>query len=231
MDRQLTLDVQLKDTCSFENFVNDGNGEAVATLRQMLEGKSPSHLLYLWGADGSGKTHLLQAACRVASPSGQPAVYLPMQELTSHSPTVLEGLTQSAVVLLDDIDALSGQPEWERALLAMYEELHDRVPIVVAASANARTVGFDLPDLITRFGSGLAYQLKLLDDDGKQRAIKQRARARGLDITDDVIRYVLSRYPRDMHALFDLLDRLDKASLSTQRRLTIPFIQSLESDR
>ena len=86
-----------------------------------------------------------------------------------------------------------------------------------------------LPDLVTRLASGLVYHLQALDDDGKQAAIKQRAHNRGLDIPDDVIRYVLNRYPRDMHGLFDLLDRLDKASLAEQRRLTIPFIQSQEA--
>ena len=230
MNRQLTLDVQLKDTCSFENYIVDDNPEAVASLRQMVTGEAPSHLLFLWGADGSGKTHLLQAACRLKSPSGEAAVYLPMRDLVSHSPSVLEGLTHCAAVLLDDVDALAGNDQWERALLAMYEELYEHVPIVVSARANARNVGFNLPDLVTRLGSGLVYQLSVLDDEGKQRAIKQRARARGLEMADEVIRYVLSRYSRDMHALFDLLDRLDKASLSTQRRLTIPFIQSLEND-
>ena len=132
-------------------------------------------------------------------------------------------------MLLDDIDAIAGKAAWERALLAMYEELKDRVPMVISAMGNARHIGLQLPDLVTRLGSGLVYQLQRLDDAGKQEAIKQRAANRGLEIADDVIRYVLSRYPRDMHGLFDLLDRLDKASLAEQRRLTIPFIQSLET--
>ena len=230
MDRQLPLDVQLKDACSFDNYVVNDNSEAVASLQKMVLGDAPSHLLYLWGAGGSGKTHLLQAACKLTPPSGGTAVYLPMRDLVSHSPSVLEGLTHCAAVLLDDIDSLIGSLQWERALLAMYEELYERVPVVMSARTNARSIGFKLPDLVTRLGSGLVYQLKPLDDDGKQQAIKQRARARGLEMADEVIRYVLHRYSRDMHALFDLLDRLDKASLSTQRRLTIPFIQSLEND-
>jgi DnaA family protein len=228
MDRQLILDVQLKDACSFENYVVGENREALLVLRQMVEGGSPSHLLYLWGASGAGKTHLLQAACRVPQRSGKTAVYLPMAELVDVSTTVLDGLSGCALVLLDDIDVIAGNTRWERALLALYEELKDRVPIVVAASGNARHIGLQLPDLETRLGSGLVYQLQPLDDAGKQEAIKQRAANRGLDIPDEVIRYVLNRYPRDMHGLFDLLDRLDKASLAEQRRLTIPFIQSME---
>lgn len=228
MDRQLILDVQLKDACSFENYVVGENREALLVLRQMVEGGRPSHLLYLWGASGAGKTHLLQAACRVPQRSGKTAVYLPMAELVDVSTTVLDGLSGCALVLLDDIDVIAGNTRWERALLALYEELKDLVPIVVSASGNARNIGLRLPDLETRLGSGLVYQLQPLDDVGKQEAIKQRAANRGLDVPDEVIRYVLSRYPRDMHGLFDLLDRLDKASLAEQRRLTIPFIQSLE---
>ncbi|MCG6975743.1 MAG: DnaA regulatory inactivator Hda [Acidiferrobacterales bacterium] len=229
MDRQLILDVQLKDACSFENYVVGENREALLLLQQMAQGEKPSHLLYLWGADGAGKTHLLQAACRIPQRSGRSAIYLPMAELVDSSATVLDGLSDCALVLLDDIDAIAGKAAWERALLAMYEELKDRVPMVISAMGNARHIGLQLPDLVTRLGSGLVYQLQRLDDAGKQEAIKQRAANRGLEIADDVIRYVLSRYPRDMHGLFDLLDRLDKASLAEQRRLTIPFIQSLET--
>ena len=230
MDHQLTLDVQLKDTCSFENYIAGPNREALLALRQLTEGETPSHLLYLWGADGAGKTHLLQAACRAPQVSGKVSVYLPMGELVRLSVSALEGLSDCAMVVLDDLDAIAGIAEWERAVLAMYEELKERVPMVVSARANSRNIGLTLPDLVTRLASGLVYHLQALDDDGKQAAIKQRAHNRGLDIPDDVIRYVLNRYPRDMHGLFDLLDRLDKASLAEQRRLTIPFIQSQEAN-
>ena len=46
-------------------------------------------------------------------------------------------------------------------------------------------------------------------------------------MSNDVADYLLRRCPRDMDSLFNLLNRLDQASLAAQRRLTIPFVRDL----
>jgi hypothetical protein len=66
-----------------------------------------------------------------------------------------------------------------------------------------------------------------LDDADKLQALHLRGQARGFELPDDVGGYLLLRLPRDMHALFAVLDRLDYASLAAQRRLTVPFIKSI----
>ena len=228
MDRQLALDIQLKDFCSFDNYLSGQNQEVVKNIKQMAEGISTSHITYIWGAAGTGKTHLLQAACRLVHERNALPVYLPLRDFPQFSPAILEGLNECALICIDDIDAIAGNHDWERALMALYEELDKKVPLLIAARNTARNIGLSLPDLTTRLASGLVYQLAPLDDDDKLLAIQQRALARGFELAEDVGRYVLSRYSRDTHALFDLLDRLDKGSLAEQRRVTIPFIKSLE---
>ena len=230
MDRQLALDIQLKDSSSFENFSPGENREVLSNIRQLADGHVPSHITYIWRGDGVGKTHLLQAACRrVHERDGLPA-YVPLRDHAQMSPGVLEGLIDCALVCIDDIDAIASNKEWERAVMVLYEELNQNVPLLIAARNNARSIGLTLPDLATRLSSGLVYQLSPLNDEDKLIAIQQRAQARGFELADDVGRYVLSRYPRDTHALFELLDRLDKSSLAEQRRVTIPFIKSLEAE-
>ena len=46
-------------------------------------------------------------------------------------------------------------------------------------------------------------------------------------VPDETGRYLLTRFSRDTHSLFRLLDELDQASLSAQRRLTIPFVRTV----
>ncbi|MGH8133078.1 MAG: HdaA/DnaA family protein [Steroidobacteraceae bacterium] len=53
------------------------------------------------------------------------------------------------------------------------------------------------------------------------------ARLRGLELPDETWQWLRRRYPRDMRALYELLDTLDEAALSAQRRLTIPFIREV----
>jgi DnaA family protein len=71
------------------------------------------------------------------------------------------------------------------------------------------------------------FQLRLLDEDEQQEALKLHARIRGVELPDETARWLLRRFPRDMRTLYELLDTLDEASLVAQRRLTVPFIRSV----
>jgi DnaA family protein len=130
---------------------------------------------------------------------------------------------------VDDVQAIAGHLDWERALFALYERLraHGGV-LLVAARVGPAALGLALPDLATRLAAGLVYQLQALREDEKIAALRLRAGLRGFELSDEVARYLLARHPRDLHSLFALLDRLDSATLAAQRRLTIPFLRSLE---
>ena len=79
----------------------------------------------------------------------------------------------------------------------------------------------------SRLSLALVFQLQQLSDEDKLRALQLRASRRGLNLPDDVGRFILTRGARSMSALFDLLDRLDQASLQAQRKLTIPFLKEI----
>jgi len=74
MSYQLSLNLRLKDGSSFSNFLATANLEALERLRSMVaaaaQGETREPALFLWGVSGSGKTHLLQAACRLAQEFG-----------------------------------------------------------------------------------------------------------------------------------------------------------------
>ena len=114
------------------------------------------------------------------------------------------------------------------ALFDLYNRLQEQGKklIIVADKAPAQ-LGITLPDLVSRLQACTAFQLRLLSDDDKQRLLQQKARIRGLELSDEVARYLLNRQQRDVRALVSLLDLLDKASMIHQRRLTIPFVKDV----
>ncbi len=117
--RQLPLDLRLRDHSRFETFHADGNALAAATLEAMAagEGGVTERQVFLHGGAGSGKTHLLQAACHEAFAQRRSCAYLPLQELHALNPgVVLEGMAGLQLLVLDDLHAVTGRPEWERAL-------------------------------------------------------------------------------------------------------------------
>jgi len=229
---QLALNLHLRDASSFENFLQGTNREVVELVRALStnESQPPSRWLYLWGESGTGKTHLLEAACLRRQQQGRRACYyLSMQDRSALAPELLDDLGTDALVCLDDVEQLAGDRPWEQSLLGMYERLRtDGGTLIVAARTNPASLAFSLQDLATRLSAGLVYQLHPLTDTEKVIALRERAGRRGVEMSEEVAEYLLSRYPRDLHSLFHLLDRLDSATLAAQRRLTIPFLRSLE---
>jgi len=229
--RQLTLGLQLRDASAFDNFLAGRNHEAVERARGVVTapGSTPHDWLYFWGEPGTGKTHLLEAVCHAAAAARQTPLYLSFRECAALTPAVLEGIERLAPVCLDDLDAIAGNGEWERALFALYERMRATGGrLLVAARLNPASLGIGLKDLATRLGAGLVYQLQPLTDAEKITALGLRAGRRGFDLGEEVARYLLARYPRDTRSLFALLDRLDSATLAAQHRLTIPFLKTLE---
>ena len=97
--------------------------------------------------------------------------------------------------------------------------------LLIAASTSPRELPVKLADLKSRLTLALIFQMRPLSDEDKLRALQLRASRRGLHLTDEVGHFILTRGTRSMSALFELLERLDQASLQAQRKLTIPFLK------
>lgn len=223
---QLPLSIGIRDDARFANFHCGPNEHIVHALQQQWTTHGEPYL-YVWGKSGVGCSHLLQAACHYAEGLGHHSIYLPLDELQHYGVETLDGMEQIPLVALDRIDAVAGHADWEQALFHLFNRIRDRQGhLLIAAQAAPNHIGVTLPDLCSRLSWGVVYGMTELDDVEKAKALQLRARRRGLDMTDEVARYVLTRGPREMQALFDLLERLDVASLSAQRKLTIPFVKS-----
>jgi len=59
--RQRALDISPPPQPTLDNFVPGPNAELVARLREFRDGAFPEVVLYVWGDQGSGKTHLMRA--------------------------------------------------------------------------------------------------------------------------------------------------------------------------
>jgi DnaA family protein len=210
--------VRLRADEVFASYWPGLNTEIVAALQ--APGTAP---LWLWGASGSGKTHLLQAVCAAA---GEAAAYFPLRRPLTLPPEALAGFERMSVLCVDDADAVAGDMAWERALFHLFNEAAElRTRLIFAAAVPPRQGDWSLDDWRSRAAACVVYQLRELDDDGRLEALRLRAAQRGLQLPHETSEYLLKRVPRDLRSLFEILDQLDEASLAAQRRLTIPFIR------
>jgi DnaA family protein len=227
MNGQYPLNIGLEIGTGFDNFVPGPNAQAVSETRLVSAGEGEP-FLYLWGSSGTGKSHLLQAACREADELDRRAAYLPLSMLADLEPAVLDGLEQMDLVCLDDIHRAAGDPLWEEALFHLFNRLRDQgVPLLVSADQGPASLPLQLPDLGSRLASGVAYRLDELDDQARAQALMEDARQRGMKLSAETAAYILKHWPRDMGSLRELMEELDRATLAAQRKPTIPFVREL----
>lgn len=216
--RQLPLGIRLADAADFANFVAGDNQATVDLLA------TTSRSAVLCGAAGTGKSHLLQAACRSVAASA----YLPLRQLLDHAPAVIADLGHLQCVAVDDVQAIAGHSDWERALLRLIDAAQaSGGRWLLAGRPHPDTAGFVTPDLRSRLLWAGVHRLAPLDEAALADLMTRRLQARGLVCPPQVTRFVLRRASRDAADIIALVDAIDHASLAEQREVTIPLVRSL----
>jgi DnaA family protein len=221
---QLALPLKLLDHAVFDSFHAADNAELVSFLLGITDSRQGPGC-FVWGPAASGKTHLLQAVCER---TGDQSVYLPLAEFGDTGAEVLSGLAQRQFVCLDDLNCVIGKPDWEVALFDLWNQVADNAGVlIVSGNAPPKDSGIVLADLESRLSRLPVFRSRELDEPDRIKALKLRARFRGLELPDDTAAYLLSRSRRDMNSLYQLLDKLDTEALIAKRRLTIPFVREV----
>ena len=224
---QLLLGFARYDVYTFESYVPGINQDVVESLLNTAKGRSHRNL-YLWGEQGAGKSHLLQAACNSAALSERPCAYIPLTRIDEFMPDIFSALEELDLVCLDDIEEVAGKERWETALFYLFNRLREvNTPLVMSSGRSPKGSLIQLPDLKSRLSWDLSFQLRPLADGMKITALKSRARERGFELTDQVVEFLINRVNRDTHNLFCWLDRLDRYSLVEQRKLTLGFVKKI----
>ena len=225
---QLTLSLSSKDDATFDDFYAGKNNEEVVSALKNAAFGSGLKIIYLCAKQGIGVSHLLQAVCHESAKHQLRSFYLPLRQLLYMSKDALNGLEAFDLVCVDDIDTIAGNHEWEVAIFDLFNRLYDADKrIIIAGHYLPNESPIQLPDLVSRLSFAALYQLVALSDDEKLIALNMRAHKRGMSLSQEVGKYLLTHCPRHMNTLFAALDTLDRASLAAQRRLTIPFVKEI----
>ena len=207
--RQLLLDFTRAPAPTFANFVHGGNAEAAHALEAAARGDCAERVIYIWGENGAGKSHLLRAFAHAAG-----ARYVAGADFAPGD--------ARDTLALDDVERLSD--ELQVGLFNAFNE--GAFPrLVVSASAAPRDVRLRR-DLATRLATGLTYRVLALTDEEKRAALAAHARARGYALAEEVGAYLLPHGRRDMGSLMAALDSLDRYSLETGRPITVPLLKA-----
>lgn len=224
--QQLTLPLAVSQDATFYNFFTGANEQALHALKALVDGTGEP-FVYIWGPEGSGVSHLVQACCHRACERQLRVIFLCLSDRTL-MPEVLQNLECMDVVCLDDVGAILTHPDWEESLLHLYNRVRDNNKrLVIGAQRPPALNRCVLEDLQSRLSWGLTLSVHPLNDDEKLQALQQRASQKGLVLSEAPAQFLIRHYSRNTRALFELLDILDRAAWVEQRKLTIPFIKKI----
>lgn len=208
---QLLLELAAPPQPTLDNFVagaDGANAAALSALRAFGTPASADRCVYLWGASGSGRSHLLEA-------------WRCLRDSASDS----HGGGSAACITQDDVDTLD-----EAAQIALFNHINAARAGQGYVLAAGRTAPAHLPlrdDLKSRLGWGLTFEIIALSDDDKRAALLHHAQARAMTLTSDVLAYLMTHVRRDMPTLAGIVDALDRFSLETKRPVTLPLVREL----
>jgi len=212
--RQLLLELAPPPAPALENFFPGRNGAALKALRAALEGGEA--FVYLWGASGSGRTHLLRGFATAASSTRAAECFAAEKADWARA-------AKLAAVAVDDVSRLDAAGQI--ALFDLCNRLRgSHGALAAAGDAPPAELGLR-PDLRSRLASGIVLQLHPLSDAEKAEALREHATRRGMAMDPDLIQYLLAHFERDMGTQTAVLDALDSYSLQRKRPVTLPLLK------
>lgn len=227
MSAQLPLLLRWPAQQRFETFLPGANAPALALLSEAAIADA-APWVFVSGPSGSGKTHLLLAACAAATAAGRSAQFLPLSSLGGDRAGAIRALGGSDLLALDDVHAIAGDAAAEHALFDLYNRCKmEKSTLLFSAAVVPVHAGIALPDLVSRLSACAQVRLAPLDDAQRRDWLRARAQSRGLILDDTVLDWLFAHHARDLSSLAGLLERMDRAALAAQRRITVPFLRAL----
>lgn len=218
--QQFTLDVAVDTSPSLDNFNPAGNEAVHQHLRLWLSSTRRAPVpIYLWGASGTGKTHLLRGLAQGLQARGESYGWM---DATTQEPPSFDPTWRAA--LLDDVHRYTAVQQ--HAAFNWFVQSGSGCVLVAAGdAAPAQLMLRD--DLRSRLGWGDSFALETLSDESQREVLKQSAHARGLHLGDEVLDYMNVRFSRDLGNLMQWLDKLDQYALQTKRAITVPLLKQM----
>jgi len=222
---QLIFDFPVKPRFSFENFVVCcGNKTAYQFARKLAVGDGTENLLYIYGPEGSGKTHLLTALCNAVG--GKYLSFRDANELYfGDYPT--EGLSRlsdhfadATALILDDLHLLPDNQEVRVELWELFNSFYNSGrKIAIAGLAPPKELPHLDGHLTSRLLWGLVARMDVSDDESRRMILKKLAEDRHMSLPDDVIDQMLLRVRRDIPSLVYALETINRFAISTKRKV------------
>ena len=223
---------RLNSRYSFDSFVT-GPSNQLAFAASMAVADAPGlayNPLFLYGASGLGKTHLLQAIGLRAQAASRTVHYVTCEEFTNDYLTAIrERSTDSFraryrnidVLLVDDVQFLSGKERTQECLFHTFNALHDAGRQIILSSDRPPSALPELDErLRSRFGWGLSADISPPEPETRLAILQRHAALAPVEVPEAVLSFIAVRAPSNIRHLEGCLNRLTALAHFTGESVT-----------
>ena len=222
---QQPLDIRISDKVDFSTFEEGSNKSVVELLKKAVD-SCENEFFFIFGPQGSGKTHLLKSLFQRKKAESPDCCYIDLSLLKTIGAFALDIQIPKALIL-DNADVIAGNEELELALFALFNRWYDKQEgtLIMSSTKSFDQIEYLKKDLNTRLSSGISLQLNYLTESECVQALQKRIRARYVNLPDQTIKFLVRHCNHDMSSLLAIIDKLENAQLEHTHELTIPFVK------
>ena len=214
--RQLQLGIEPQLDAQISDFAGPSWGHVVDAVRQLHAGLMTR--FYIYGGAGTGKSHLLSAICDSYLDVGKSAIKVSLLELLDAPIEAITSLECYDLVALDDIEAISGVPHWQRAVFHLINFNNEEGGQLVFSSRLAPIeLKLELPDLQSRLTQAVSVKVptgSLYAD--RQALLHSTLNRRGIQFDPQLVEYMLLHGPQQTSSLLQIIEQLEKTATRTK---------------
>ncbi|MCP4492215.1 MAG: hypothetical protein GY820_33640 [Gammaproteobacteria bacterium] len=227
---QIALPLSFDRQFSFDNFFSDAAGFITASLKAIVDGEGES-IVCLWGRAGSGKTHLINACALYARQHAVAFQLYDARQLVEFNPEQIGAFDDNAMLAVDNLDAISGSRNWEQKFYRAINRCRDQgFRLLFTMSEKPQDLTCSLADFQSRLSWSLLLELPQYEEDDIRQIISRRAQLLGIELSKEVLSYLLTHYSRRLADQMEILQLLDAASLSTKKKVSISLVKQVMSN-
>lgn len=229
----------LNPSYTFDSFVV-GTSNQMAYNASLAVASKPGiqyNPLFLYGGTGLGKTHLLQSIGNNAIENGKTVIYVTIEQFMNDFTFSIRNKNMEHfrskyrkcdVLLIDDIQFLSGKEQTQEEFFHTFNELHNAKKQIVMTSDRLPSQIAGLVDrLKSRFEWGLTADIQLPGLETKIAIIEKKSELNGIHLTREIVNYIATNLDNSIREIEGVLIRINASASLLNQEINLELAQNL----
>ena len=193
--------------------------------------------LFIYGGTGLGKTHLLQAVGNHAIEKENTVIYVTIEQFMNDFTFSIKNKNMEHfrnkyrkcdVLLIDDIQFLSGKEQTQEEFFHTFNELHNAKKQIVMTSDRLPSQIAGLVDrLKSRFEWGLTADVQIPGLETKIAIIEKKSELNGISLSREIINFIATTLDNSIREIEGVLIRINASASLLNQEINLPMVQNL----